>query len=288
MKINSYYFYKSYHGHNIRDLKILYKGLKRLNPMKNFIYLAGDSSLDNKYWIDNEYRIAINDYEKILEPTVMKPDICYHLNNLSNKYYTINCAVEGSTINNRQETGLFCQEKFIRSNITKNDILIVSVGGNDIALSPSAKTIWNMILLVYFNSLDTLLNNCQNAWGFTHFVKMFKTDVKNYILKIIGQTRPKKILVCMIYFPYMKVNNSWADKTLGYLGYNTNPEKLQAAIKQIFHYATSKIKIRGSKVIPVPMFNILDGKTSSDYVQRVEPSTIGGEKLAKLFLTYII
>jgi len=36
-------------------------------------------------------------------------------------------------------------------------------------------------------------------------------------------------------------------------------------------------------VIPVPMFKILDGKTTEDYDNRVEPSVQGGKKLGEYF-----
>mmetsp|Transcript_31136 Transcript_31136/g.47234 ORF Transcript_31136/g.47234 Transcript_31136/m.47234 type:complete len:83 (+) Transcript_31136:1497-1745(+) len=48
-----------------------------------------------------------------------------------------------------------------------------------------------------------------------------------------------------------------------------------------------RIRIPGSEVIPVPLFNVLDGKKSEDYVARVEPSAIGGKKMAE-FLWDII
>ncbi len=46
----------------------------------------------------------------------------------------------------------------------------------------------------------------------------------------------------------------------------------------------SRIEIQGSEVIPVPLFNVLDGKCSDDYVARVEPSAIGGKKMAEYLL----
>jgi len=42
-----------------------------------------------------------------------------------------------------------------------------------------------------------------------------------------------------------------------------------------------------TQVVPVPLFVVLDGKTSSDYVARVEPSKNGGEKMAKYLLDII-
>ena len=217
------------------------------------------------------------------------------MNTIYNDYYTINCAIEESSLNKRTNC-LLDQDKFIKNHITNNDILIVSVGGNDIALSPTLSTIWNMALLMYMNSLDTLKHKPLDAWGFSYFVNLFHNEVKAYILKLIGNKRPKRIIVCMIYYPDewqmgsngwvsdSQPSGSWADKTLGYLGYNDNPKKLQKAIEQIFYKATCNIKIEGSIVVPFPMFHYLNGKDSTDYVQRVEPSMKGGKKLAEGFM----
>ena len=40
-------------------------------------------------------------------------------------------------------------------------------------------------------------------------------------------------------------------------------------------------------MIPVPLYHILDGKSTADYVARVEPSPTGGKKLAEYFLDII-
>jgi hypothetical protein len=285
-KINAHEFYNEYHGHKISHLKILLGCLKRLNSHRNYIYLAGDSSLDNKFWLSNELSLsAINDYQYILEPPLMKPDIAYHMNKLldGNKYCIINTSIEESTIANRDNC-LLNQDQFINENITSNDILIVSVGSNDVALSPTVNTMFHMSLMMYINSIDTIQKGPEAAWGMNYFVDMFKNKVKNYTMRLIGDTRPKKIIVCTIYYPDQKMTGSWADSTLGYLGYNTDPKKLQAAINQIFIHGTSNIKITGSQVIPFPMFQILDGKNTEDYVQRVEPSSQGGFKLAHGFV----
>lgn len=49
----------------------------------------------------------------------------------------------------------------------------------------------------------------------------------------------------------------------------------------------SQIKIEGTEVIPIPLFNALDGKCSQDYVARVEPSAIGGKKMAEYLMDAI-
>ena len=58
-------------------------------------------------------------------------------------------------------------------------------------------------------------------------------------------------------------------------------------MRMLYKHGTSKIQVDGVPVVPVPFYEALDGKTSSDYEQRVEPSSQGGEKLANLILDYL-
>lgn len=91
----------------------------------------------------------------------------------------------------------------------------------------------------------------------------------------------------MIYYPDEAGTPSWAGLALGALGYNSNPARLQQLIRKAFDFATSNIRIPGSEVIPVPLFNVLDGKRSEDYIARVEPSPEGGRKMAEFILDLI-
>ena len=89
----------------------------------------------------------------------------------------------------------------------------------------------------------------------------------------------------MIYYPCEDRSvRSWADPTLALLGYEKNPAKLQTLITKIYHDAICKIKIPGSEVVPVPLFEILDKNDPRDYCQRVEPSAYGGYKMAKYIM----
>lgn len=62
--------------------------------------------------------------------------------------------------------------------------------------------------------------------------------VQKYIEALTSKTRPKKILVCMIYYPDENNVPSWANAALGTLGYNRNPAKLQLLIRKVFEEAT--------------------------------------------------
>jgi len=109
---------------------------------------------------------------------------------------------------------------------------------------------------------------------------MAKDDTERYIAKLTSRTKPKAVVVCMIYFPDEETTGSWADCALSCLGYGCCPWKVQSAIERMFISGTSKISIPGTKIIPLPLFKSLDGKLTEDYVQRVEPSASGSAKIA--------
>jgi hypothetical protein len=91
----------------------------------------------------------------------------------------------------------------------------------------------------------------------------------------------------MIYHPDERNSSSWASPALGTLGYNSNPVKLQLLIQKAYEEAILAIRIPGTQVIPTPLFRVLDGKNTNDYVQRVEPSPTGGRKMAEFILDMI-
>lgn len=91
----------------------------------------------------------------------------------------------------------------------------------------------------------------------------------------------------MIYYLDERSQAGWAEGPLKAMGYNRNPAKLQSLIRRVFLNATSNIQIPGTQVIPVPLFRALDGKQTQDYVQRVEPSSQGGRKMAEYLLHVI-
>ena len=263
--------------------------------------------MDNKYWLVSKAK-AVGGYKSVLRPPVMRQDVAYHLTDLSLKAggpAAINCAVEATTLNQRMY-GLLPQDKFIRDNIRPTDVLVVSVGGNDIALSPAPCTILNMLGLICCTPkpciergcgvplpcddcccgcgagcCSTLLS-CPPCGGY--FLHMFGPRVQKYIEALTSKTKPKHVLVCMIYYLDERPGTSWADGALSLLGYNRDPKKLQMLIRKTYELATSRIRIPGVEVVPVPLFEALDGTRTEDYVARVEPSAGGGRRMAELIL----
>lgn len=189
-------------------------------------------------------------------------------------------------MDNRSSGRLLPQDEFVRDTVTAKDTLVVSVGGNDIALRPSLGTVWNMLLLVSLGSKSSIEDG--TAWGMKFFRRMFRKSVQRYIESVTAKTRPRRVIVCMIYHLDEVAGGSWADRVLSLLGYNKDPSKLQALIRKTYETATCQIKVEGTEVVPFPLFEVLDGKCTEDYVQRVEPSVQGGQKMAEALHEVIV
>lgn len=161
-KVRATSFYSEYHGHKVRDLERVYAALRP--NCESMIWTAGDSTLDNKYWFSDN-RPAVGAYQEVLDPPISNADVTFWLNKLSldgrnngNRLAAINTAVEATTLNERT-FHLRSQDKFLRDNIGPNDILVVSVGGNDIALAPLPMTICSIVGLICMPS-SCLENTC--------------------------------------------------------------------------------------------------------------------------------
>ena len=143
-KIPTSSFYGEWHGHRTEHLNILLPRLREKSEA--LIWTAGDSSLDNKYWFSTRRPAVPGVYSDLLQPPTSVADVTYWLNHLSaqrksgTRYSAINTAVEATTLNERCFK-LRPQDRFIRDHLQPDDVLIVSIGGNDIAMAPSPCTI---------------------------------------------------------------------------------------------------------------------------------------------------
>ena len=145
-------YYGEYHGHLPDHLARVHEALRAHPPNTRLIFTAGDSSLDNKYWFNDTSPAVDNGYDKVLSPPIMKHDVTYWLNRRAidrgmSHLSAINTAVEATTLNGRACCQLLKQDKFLKNHVRKDDIVVVSVGGNDIALMPCLCTIVNIGLI---------------------------------------------------------------------------------------------------------------------------------------------
>ncbi|KAK0284857.1 hypothetical protein LTR35_000192 [Friedmanniomyces endolithicus] len=291
-KVDPLPFYSEWAGHPLTDLAKVDSTIQNARPNKPIIYLAGDSSLDNKAWVPSAgpggepLPTAVpNIYNSILTTPKPKPDVAFWLNHfLDHKATALNTAIEASLLRHR-DAALLPHDDFIRDHIQPKDILIVSIGANDIALSPTASTMRHMLQLAWLMPLSSIERG--TASSLAYFKHMFGEQKKAYVARLIEKQKPREVVICMIYYPLeagVGAQPSWADTQLKALGYGWFPGQLQAAIRKMYEQATSRIRIEGTTVIPCPLFESLDGKAKEDYVERVEQSVQGGKKMAAHFV----
>lgn len=309
IKQDSRQFYANYHGHIVSHLQNILPALRDVlsydgdrNSLKAddsrrrpVLWLAGDSSLDNKAWLPQSAICdAVNGYERILVPPKSVPDVAHCLNIELSKnkwldFVAVNAAVEESTLGSRQSgKRLLPHDEFIRDNLKPEDVLLISIGGNDIALRPTLTTAAQMARLVHAAS-DAAIE-AGTAGGLSHFVHMFGDETAAYAAALCERSKPKLVVVSMIYFPHLhkEGGSSWADPALSALKYNTNPGKLQGIMRKVYAEATCKVRVPGVRTVPCPWFKALDpSPESTDYVARVEPSVDGGRKMARFVLEII-
>ena len=295
-KIRASRFFFEWKGHPISDVATLRTKILELHPEQPIIYLAGDSSLDNKYWVPSSNGVAGTPlpvdvpeiYRAAFDHATPKPDVAFWLNHeLRGQATALNLAVEESMLRER-DTKLLPHDEFIRDNIRAEDVLIISIGANDIALRPTFATIRHMLSLAWFTPQSFLERKSQSSstWGLGYFVSLFKDRIETYISRLVEKQRPKAIVVCMIYYPLeagKSPQSSWADLPLKTLGYNWFPNQLKTAIRAMYELATKNVTMEGTEIIPCPLYEVLDGTKEEDYVARVEPSSEGGHKMALLF-----
>ena len=179
-RISAKEFYSNYHGHTVRHLKAFESAMRdRLRPkastrskqFRDAIWLAGDSSLDNKHWFPEDEAPAVNKMEMVIkEKEKCRRDIAWWLNKEAvdrghgDDIFAINTSYEEGKIESRSRGRLLPQDEFLRDNLRPEDSIIVSVGGNDIALFPQLPcTIVNMAILNLCTPQICLDNACGYA-----------------------------------------------------------------------------------------------------------------------------
>jgi len=259
-------FYETFEGH-APDL--LVSILKKSSLPR--IFLVGDSSMDNKHWVKNISVEPTPQYQQFLERAV--PDLCHCVCSRIPQYICVNAAVEESSLSDRRNN-LLPQDLIVRNWMTDKDILMVSVGGNDIALKSTLAIKAHMASLM-------LLPLSMMKWNpsYKFFVNFFRQGIKDYIDRLTCKRRPLLIVVCGVYFPCQS-GSGWADNVLKMLNYDDNPEKLQMVIKEIMGDALSTLRCN-SPTVYLPLHEVLDPTDPRDYVARVEPSFRGGMKIAE-------
>jgi len=328
-KINSLDFYENYSGHKITHLIKIINGknfIERLrsyndqNKNRKVIFLAGDSSLDNKHWPlsnSNEKKLCnkppINGYEDVLEGNNCVPDVAYQINQtlidngLNEEYVCINTSIEATTLHQRftepnsynGDVRLLDQDKFIFDYIRTDDILIVSVGGNDIALSPLLETARHFQNFIKNSRKSEDEKNKDEISSYKqYFRNIFQNKIELYIKKLCSRdgnnSLPSVIIPCMIYYPALTSTQSgFAEGILTATNYRTGKQEiLENFIKDLYFESTRHIYIDKEDQIkniidPCPLYEVLDNSNDKLYLTSVEPSIEGGKLMAIRFVDQI-
>jgi len=272
-KINQELFYEPYHGHDVEDIIKIYYAAKS-SKVDQIVWLAGDSTLDNKYWIKkDEQKPATHVYDKILDNPHMIQDVAYHVNTLLNKnQLCINTSIEATTLE-QHITRSFEQDVFIKENVGVNDTLIVSCGGNDILFDP-------------MSMMPHLLKYLVTGY-IDFFHDIFHDKLKAFVKKLTKKTKPKKVIICILYYPNFQNPAGWASTLLSAFKMLGAENMVLKLIQTVYQECVSKIKITGLNLEYCPLYIALDGTNTNDYVSGVEPSVQGGKKIALLLNQFI-
>lgn len=282
-KIDARHFYSQYHGHEPSYLLGLCQALREAG--ESIAWFAGDSSLDNKAWIPTKGYPPQKQYADAFKNSKeCKKDVAFAWNTARQEGdpVALNTAIEESTLGERSEPVLqLLQDQLIQHHLREDDVLVVSVGGNDLALVPRFRTaFWLTILSVLPSCLLRV------GWIPAHIRGIFLEQTQRYIEKLTSRTRPRCVIVCMFYYPSVVVEG-WASFFLDKMGYKEHPRHIHRIIDNVYESCTKQIRIKGTRVIPVHLGRVLDWKSGEDYVACVEPSESGGLKMARRFLKEI-
>lgn len=275
-------YYSEYYGHPINDLDYL---VNNLFKNKSKIYIIGDSTMDNKHWLKSKSCESVNGYEKVLKSMV--PDINFYINYYLNQfeipYVSINAAVEESCI--IEKSKLNDHDKFVSKNIKDEDILIVSIGGNDVGTKLDTSMMINLVTSLFMYDPETIEKNPQKI--IPEILKRFQINLKKYIKDIIGQVKPKLIIICGFFFPCFHEQDSWANNMLNLIDYKKNYNKIHSVTKSIYEHGIKSIEFDDIEIKTIPLYEVLDFKDKNDYVARVSASDEGGFKIGRELIRII-
>ena len=91
--------------------------------------------------------------------------------------------------------------------------------------------------------------------GMGYFVDLFANRVQNYIINMLAPAAARGRGVHDL-FSRRRRPRSWADGFLCCMEYNCAPSRLQSAIRTVFNLATRRIRIPGTEVVAMPLFEV--------------------------------
>ncbi|CAD7939085.1 unnamed protein product [Amoebophrya sp. A120] len=304
---------------------------RKSGPPAFLVYLLGDSSLDNKHWLYpndwskpdfflNKNKLdltntaftapACNRYEQVLsQPARSVQDVCYWLNRRAADHgaqlleteptsvflhtphlYFVNAAVEASTLAMCHST-LLPQDQVVADRVTPDDVLVVSVGHNDMAFYRTRDV---EHVLKHGTTDDKVARMAVEL-----FHDVYKRNLEAYLNKVLDGKRCKLLVVCMLYNLDENDNqdDDWSllngvEPMYAKIGFRKNPElkrRFKVALHAVFEALISKVQVANEdKVVPLELSRALDGTDTTMYELRNEPSVLGGKAMSSLIFDTIM
>ena len=293
-------FYEPYHGHSVAHLETVAARLRAQGTngkRRGLLWLCGDSSFDNKYWLAGEGLVAArNGMGAILHPPFSPPDIAALVNALleaeAPHLACVNVAVEESTLAGRgaalQRGAPFlslAQDALLARSVEGGDVIVASAGGNDVVLRPALATVAALAAVLACGSDGAI--DAGSAFGMGTLVALFQGQMEAYLAALTARAKPALCVAVFPYFPCAR-GAGWADGALSLMGYSRNPARLQRVMRAAFRLATGAVAVPGVRVLPLALFDALDAEDERDYVARVEPSARGGAKIARQLVDAVL
>jgi hypothetical protein len=288
-----------------RDTNILNKIIDyfKIND-RDIVYLVGEI-FDNKWNIFNMHKYkfiekSVNLYRYILYNKGVNivspyslPDIEYQINkNFMDKYFyipsiCINSSSNKDTIEQLSINSLSDNDNCIHDLIRKNDTIIFSFSWKDLIGINTDLTFTSLVKLIE----NVEKNEEYDKDALSNIKNIFCNSAEIYLKKLVSETKPEYIIVCMIHYFDEVIDNHYSHIQTKLLklkyykgnidGIEGNVNLLKQVYKKIFEIIKS-IKIDGTEVIHFPIYEALDSTNSENYIYGIYISIEGGKLLAEV------
>ena len=186
-----------------------------------------------------------------------------------------------------QEVELLPQDKFASGRLGEEDTLIISASGNDFNHDEIHK--------VFEASLKEFPEDSQHdkeafenrvRWVAEKLSGIYHEALQAYATKLVEKTKPKNVFICA-YSDFYEFQTGWATDLFKYVVGGGDNAKGFSFIRELwrdlYNNQMQHIKVHGTQVYIVPLFNVLDRNDPMDFAAQVEPSVQGGMKMAIAF-----
>ncbi len=282
---------------------------------ENIVTVIGDSTLDNRIWVPNIYKNILIDYlgikrdsraEKLrkAETDFWKPDLSVveHLMHLLPNYTVHDFSNDGFTtkdvLNGQNKNAVFSgigvklsmfPDVFFKplvegeESIKKSQSIILSIGGNNV----------REFLMQAFSISNPQARREYIKNNFHNKLEELQLEYIEIVERIRAMNPDAKIILMTQYYPSTKQNNykiyPFMQEVGKALNLGINPNNPMDVIYEIIKatYFKAFSTIQDDNIVAVDVTSSLDPHNNKNHVSQIEPSAIGGQKIAQM-LGYVL